>query len=118
MTQHTWLNDPYLALGAQVRLRRNVDGLPFGPRLQEAQALGLLHRAEDASKRASGAEMVLVPLQDLSPDCRQALVAQGLISRDMEGKKPLRPDLGPGQRAGAFGQWGGAPDHPGPGKSP
>ena len=38
MTQHTWLNDPYLALGAQVRLRRNVDDLPFGPRLQEAQA--------------------------------------------------------------------------------
>ena len=88
MTQHTWLNDPYLALGAQVRLRRNVDDLPFGPRLQEAQALGLLHRAEDASKRASGAEMVLVPLQDLSPDCRQALVAQGLISRDMERKNP------------------------------
>ena len=47
MTQHTWLNDPDLALGAQVRLRRNVDGLPFGPGLQEAQALGLLHRAED-----------------------------------------------------------------------
>ena len=59
MTQHTWLNDPYLALGAQVRLRRNVDGLPFGPRLQEAQALGLLHRAEDASKRASGAGGVI-----------------------------------------------------------
>lgn len=88
MTQRAWLNDPYLALGAQVRLKRNVDGLPFGPRLQEAQALGLLHRAEDASQRASGAEMVLVPLQDLSPDCRQALVAQGLISRDMEEKNP------------------------------
>ena len=40
MTQHTWLNDPYLALGAQVRLRRNVDGLPFGPRLQKACCIG------------------------------------------------------------------------------
>ena len=86
MTQNTWLSDPYLALGARVRLGRNVDGLPFGSRLQKAEALRLLHRAEDASKRASGAQMALVPLQDLSPDCRQGLVVQGLISRDMEEK--------------------------------
>ena len=86
MTQNTWLSHFYLALGARVRLGRNVDGLPFGSRLQKAEALRLLHRAEDAAKRASGAQMALVPLQDLSPDCRQGLVVQGLISRDMEEK--------------------------------
>ena len=77
MTQHTWLNDPYLALGAQVRLRRNVDGLPFGPRLQEAQALGL-----DGQ--------VLLPIdQKLQPFVPAPDQAAGVFPFHIPGNQPL-----------------------------
>ena len=75
-----------VVFSSRIRFARNLEGYPFGKRLDNNKALEIIRRVGDAL----GEDFTATDLTSLSPVGAQSLVEQHLISRDLAAAKGAR----------------------------
>ena len=79
-------NEADVVFSSRIRFARNINGYPFGKRLDEKKATEVISKVREAL----GDTFVQTDLQSLSALATEALVEQHLISRDLASAKGPR----------------------------